>query len=294
MTILVMMRLTFREAVRRKIVLAALVLGLAFLALYSTGFYFIRTNLGVNGLPALTAAIARSEAFNFLFMAGMYAVTFLCIVMAALIAADTLAGEIGSGIIQTLVAKPVRRADIVLGKWLGFAGLLALYLLLMGGGVSASVWLQAGYVAPNLLAGIGLIYLESLIIMTLTLLCSSMFSTLATGGVVFGLYGLAFIGGWVEQFGSLATSLSGRSLVASVAQAAQSAVNVGIVSSLIFPVEAVWKRAAFEMTSPLLRSLGFSPFSAPSVPSPLMIVYAGLYLLVALGLALRQFNARDL
>lgn len=292
MATFVITRLTFREAVRRKIVLAALLLGVAFLILYSVGFYFIQTNIG-RGIPAVANALARGEAFNFLFMAGMYAVTLLAVVMAALISADTLAGEISSGTIQTLVAKPVRRAEIVLGKWLGLAGLLALYLLLMAGGVTASVWLQSGYMAPQVLRGIGLIYLESLVIMTFTLMCSSMFSTLATGGVVFGLYGLAFIGGWVEQFGSLVTAL-GPGLSGQGQEAAQAAVNVGIVSSLIFPSEALWKRAAFEMTSPLLRSLGFSPFSAPSVPSLAMVIYAGLYLMVTLVIAVRQFSQRDL
>ena len=292
MATFIIMRLTFREAVRRKIVLAALVLGLAFLVLYSAGLYFILYNLA--GQPVTIASrLAQSEGINFLFMAGMYAVTFLAVVMAALISADTLAGEISTGTIQTVVAKPVRRAEIVLGKWLGFAGLLALYLLLMAGGVTASVWLQVHYVAPNVLRGLGLIYLESLIVMTFTLMCSSAFSTLATGGVVFGLYGLAFIGGWIEQFGSLITTFGQTSTTATL-QAAQAAVNVGIVSSLIFPVEAVWKRAAFEMTSPLLRSVGFSPFSAPSVPSLLMVVYAGVYLVVTLAIAMRQFSRRDL
>ncbi len=292
MATFIIMRLTFREAVRRKIVLAALLLGLAFLVFYSLGFYFIITNM--QGMPGGTAGVlARTEAYNFLFMAGMYAVTFLSIVMAALISADTLAGEIGSGTIQTLVTKPVRRAEIVLGKWLGFAGLLALYLALMAGGITVSVWLQCHYIADNWPAGIGLIYLESLIIMTFTLMCSSMLSTLATGGVVFGLYGLAFIGGWVEQFGSFVTAF-GRPGGVQGLEAAQAAVNVGVVSSLIFPVEVMWKRAAYEMTTPLLRSVGFSPFSAPSVPSVLMIAYAGVYLVVTLVVAVRRFNRRDL
>ncbi len=292
MATFIIMRLTFREAVRRKIVLAALLLGLAFLVFYSLGFYFIIDN--VKRTPYVVAAVlARTEAYNFLFMAGMYAVTFLAVVMAALISADTLSGEINTGTIQTLVTKPVRRAEIVLGKWLGFAGLLALYLALMAGGVTLSVWLQSRYLAANWLAGAGLIYLESLIIMTFTVMCSSMLSTLATGGVVFGLYGLAFIGGWVEQFGSFVTAFGTPQALGS-ASAAQAAVNVGIVSSLLFPVEVMWKRAAFEMTTPLLRSVGFSPFSAPSVPSLLMIVYAGVYLLVTLIVAVRRFGRRDL
>ena len=81
--------------------------------------------------------------------------------MAALLGADTLASEINSGTIQTIVAKPIRRSNVVLGKWPGFAGLLGLYLVLMTGGTVLSVWAQSGYIPPNLAAGLGLIYLET-------------------------------------------------------------------------------------------------------------------------------------
>jgi Cu-processing system permease protein len=272
-------RLTFREAARRRIVLTALVLGAIFLIIYSIGIHLVVNQIG-RVAPQGYDKIAHSEGINFLLMAGLYTVTFLSIAMAALISADTLAGEINSGTIQSVVTKPVRRADIVLGKWLGFAGLLALYILLMAGGVVISVKLLGNYMAPNLLRGIGLIYLESLVMMTVALMLSSRFSALATGGAVFGLYGLAFIGGWVEQFGSLMQS--------------QTTVYIGIISSLIFPCEAIWRRAAYLMQSPLSGALGMSPFSAISVPSVLMIIYAFFYTLVALGLTFSIFAHRDL
>jgi Cu-processing system permease protein len=272
-------RLTFREAVRRRIVLTALILGVSFLVIYSIGIHLVVAQIS-QVAPQRLASTAQSEGINFLLMAGLYTITFLSIAMAALISADTLAGEISSGSIQSVVTKPVRRADIVLGKWLGFAGLLALYILFMAGGVVISVRLQANYMAPNVLRGIGLIYLESLVMMTVALMLSSRFSALATGGAVFGLYGLAFIGGWVEQFGSLMQS--------------QTTVYIGIISSLIFPCEAIWRRAAYEMQSPLSGVLGMSPFSAVSVPSALMIVYAVVYALVALALTFSIFSHRDL
>ena len=276
---LIIARLTFREAVRRRIVLTALILGACFLVLYSIGIHLVVDQISQVAPRALNKG-AQSEGLNFLLMAGLYTITFLSIAMAALISADTLAGEINSGTIQTVVTKPVRRSDVVMGKWLGFAGLLALYLLMMAGGVILSMGLQTKYFAPNLLRGIGLIYLESLVMMTVALMLSSRFSALATGGAVFGLYGLAFIGGWVEQFGSLMHS--------------QTTIYVGIVSSLIFPCEAMWRRAAYEMQSPLSGVLGMSPFSAISVPSVLMIVYAVIYALVALALTFSIFSHRDL
>src|SRR5688572_819876 len=120
MALLTMTRLTFLEAVRRRIVLSAFLLGLAFLVLYGIGLYFIANETGLPSGAGPTGSLLRSQVYNFLTLAGMYAVNFLTIAMGALISADTLAGEIASGTVQALVTKPIRRADIVLGKWLGF------------------------------------------------------------------------------------------------------------------------------------------------------------------------------
>ncbi|HUH97278.1 MAG TPA: ABC transporter permease subunit [Anaerolineales bacterium] len=283
----ILARMTFREAIRRRIVATGLVLGLCFLIIYSIGFHFIfgqivRTASAVSGGSALAAVtpVANVEGANTLLLLGLYAATFLSIAMAALLAADTLSGEISSGTIQTIVTKPIRRMEIVLGKWLGFAFLLGLYLALMGGGTLLSVFLQAGYLPDHVLAGLSLIYFEALLIMTISMACSSAFSALATGGIVFGLYGLAFIGGWIEQFGAILQN--------------PTAIKVGIIASLIIPSEALWRRAAFEMQTPLAGVLGLSPFGTVSVPSLLMIAYTAVYLLATLAAAIRVFEKRDI
>ncbi len=281
--ILILARMTFIQAIRRKIVLTSLVLGICFLVIFSIGFHMVyATPFAPPNSSDATGIqhIIDAEKSSGLFLAGLYAVAFLGIAMAALLGADTLAGEINSGTIQVIVTKPIRRSDVVFGKWLGFAGLLGLYLLLLMGGTTLSILLQSGYVAPHLAAGLVLIYLESLLIMTLAMAFSSRFSALATGGVVFGLYGLAFIGGWIEQIGAVLNS--------------PTAVQVGILTSLIIPSESLWRRAAFEMQSPLSGLLGISPFGATSVPSILMVGYAVVYLLAVLALTVRVFQKRDL
>lgn len=275
-------RMTFREAIRRRIVLTGLVLGLIFLTAFSVGFHEIYSNIQhrTDALSEAYTNVLNNESVGFLTLAGLYAVTFLSVAMGALLGADTLSGEIVSGTIQTIVSKPVRRSDVVLGKWLGFAILLAFYSMLMSGGTLLSVRLQSGYAPRNFFTGLSLIYLESLLIMTISISCSSFLSGLATGGVVFGIYGLSFIGGWVEQIGATMQNAT--------------AVQVGIVTSLIIPSESLWRRAAFEMQSPLSAALGFSPFGTTSVPSPLMIGYAVFYLVLALMAAVSIFKHRDL
>lgn len=277
---LLMMRLTFLEAVRRRIAIAALVLGLAFLLLYGIGFHYAYEELPQGSSAQHT--LIRKQVTNFLLMAGLYAANFLTVVMAVMVSADTLAGEIASGTIQTIAYKPIRRAEIVAGKWLGFACLLGAYLLLLGGGVQMLAYLKSGYLLPHLVRGIGLMLLESLLLMTVTLACSSVLSTLAAGGTVLGLYGLSFLGGWVEQIGAAFKN--------------ETAVNVGILTSLLMPAEALWKRASYEMTSPLIQSIGMGagPFSVLSLPNAWMVAYAAVYLVAAFLFAVRRFSHRDL
>jgi Cu-processing system permease protein len=279
----VLARMTFQEAIRRRIVLTGLVLGILFLIVFSIGSHMISIEIEREATLEGGAAyqnVMRTEMSNFLLMAGLYAVTFLSVAMGALLGADTLAGEINSGSIQTIVTKPIRRSDIVFGKWLGFAGLLGLYALLMAGGIVLIVFFQSDYIPRNMLTGLSLIYLESLLVMTISLAGSSAMPALATGGMVFGLYGLAFLGGWIEQIGSLANI--------------PAAVQIGIVTSLVVPTEALWRRAAYEMQTPLASTIGISPFGAFSVPSLLMIVYAILYLVIVFSIAVSTFRHRDI
>ena len=278
--IFVIAKLTFREAIRRKILLAGLVLGVAFLVIYSFGLHFILQNFNYANRGNPIPSMIRTESQNTFLMAGLYAITFLSIALAALLGVDTLAGEINSGTVQTIATKPIRRADVVLGKWVGFASLLGLYQLLTAGGVILSMYIQAQYAPDNLLRGVTLIYLEALLIMTVTLMCSASLPALATGGIVLGLYGLAFIGGWIEQIGAVLHN--------------STAVQIGIITSLIIPSEALWRRAAFEMQTPLAGVLGVSPFGASSVPSVLMVVYAIVYVCATLMIAVRIFQKRDL
>jgi len=278
MSVLTIARLTFREASRRWVLWVALLLGVAFLAIYALGFHEIQKD--IEGSMRNMNPLAAKEMQSFFLIAGLYVVNFLTVMMTVLTSVDTLSGEIASGTIQTIVSKPMQRWEVVIGKWLGFAGMLTMYLLLMAGGVMAVVFLRSGYQAPHALAALGLMLLNVLLLLSVSLLGGASLSTLANGVLVFGLYGIAFIGGWVEQFGAFLKN--------------QTAMNIGIFCSLVMPSEAIWRRASFLMESPLVSAMGVSPFASSSVPSPIMIVYAILYAAAALALAVRQLYRRDL
>lgn len=273
-------RLTFKEAVRRRIMVASLVLGLAFVLLFNVGFYYITKEIANNPSPRIEESILLNQVHNFLHLAAMYASNFLVTVFAVLISADVVAGEIGSGVMQVVASKPIHRFQIILGKWLGNASLVGSYLLLLVGGCTLGIYIQSGYVAPNILTGIGLLFINSLVLMTISLSLSTSMSTLATGGVVFGLFGLAFIGGWVERIGAIFEN--------------QVAIQIGILSSLLMPTESMWNLASYQMTEKLASSFGATPFSSGLLPSPMMVIYTLAYLIAFLAIGIWNFTRRDL
>lgn len=277
--ILVIARLTFKEAGRRRILLAALGLGIVFLTIFGLGIHFIKKDLVRQG-EHLQQVIAL-PMYNFLALSGLYVVNFLTLALTVLTSVDTISGEIDSGTVHVLAAKPIRRRQILIGKWLGFAIMLSLYLLLMAGGVVALTRLILGYLVPNPWRGLALLWLNQLLVLNVTLLGGTQLSTLANGVLVFAAYGVAFIGGWIEQIGAFLGN--------------ETTVVIGIVSSLLMPSEALWKRASFEMQTALAEATAPNPFTlVASVPSPAMVIYAVLYAATALALAVHGFNRRDL
>jgi len=270
-------RLTFVEARQRRLLWAVTLMGLAFLALFALGFYFVHREISRASGNNISDLF---EATDFFLLAGLYVVNFLMIMLAVLTSVDTIAGEITSGTIHTVVSKPLRRWDVVLGKWLGLAGMLSVFTILMSIGMIAIVWLIARYTPPNPVQGITLMVVEGLVLLTLSILGGARLSTLTNGVVVFMLYGLAFIAGWIEQIGALLHN--------------EAAVNIGIVISLLMPSEAMWKRAAYLMEPPFLRALGIHPFAAVSAPSNAMVAYTLLYVAIALTGAVYLFQKRDL
>lgn len=272
----IMAQNTFKEAARRKLLWTALILGLGFLAIFALG-------MRIQMDDATTRAVQpflRYQILDGMLLIGLYTVDLLALVMTILTSIDSIAGEISSGTIDALATKPVARWEILMGKWFGFAAMIGCYVLLMFGGMIAIGYWVAGVLPQNPLEGAFLVYLECLVALTVSFFFGTWLSALTNGVVVLGLCGLAFMGGWLEQMSGFTESAH--------------LVLLGVISSLIMPSEAIWRRAAYEMQSPVAGSLPFSPFSNVSVPSSAMIGYACFYLAVALGAALVHFQTRDL
>ena len=276
MTTLTFTELTIREAQRRRLLWVGLLMGIGFLLLFGVGFHFIFLEMEGNVGP-----VEERTIIGVLLTAGLYSVNILVVLMAVLISVTAVSGEIDSHTIDALVTKPVHRWEIILGKWLGFAILLTVYILLLAGGLMLIVYLRAGFLMENIALGLTVMIMQSFVILSLTILGGTRLSTLANGVLAFMFFGIAFLGGWIEQIGALFEN--------------ETAVNIGIITSLIMPTEILWKKA-ITLFQPQFATSAFlaGPFAVTSQPSDLMIGYALAYMVILLGLALYSFSTRDL
>jgi hypothetical protein len=274
--LLTIAHLTLHEARRRRVLLAALLCGLAFLAVFGVMMFLVDRDL----TRAAEPLVRRQLTLSLLTIAGLFATNFLSVLLAVLLPIDTLSGEIDSGVMQTLASKPIARRQIVLGKWLAHALIASGYLLFVAGGVLLAGRLAAGHAQLNVQRALPLMVLEVVLLVTVSIAGGTRLSTVTNGIAALGFYGVAFIGGWVEQIGGIA--------------GVRSAQTAGTIASLISPPDSLWRRAAWELQPPLARDLGASPFTPASVPSALAVWWAGAFTVVVLAWAVRSFQRRAL
>ena len=270
--------LTVREAQRRKILWVALLMGLVFLLIFGIGFHYIVREIEASGVGGNDDV---SMIYGILLTAGLYAANILVTLMAVLISVATISGEIDSHTIDTIVTKPLDRRQVIMGKWLALAAMITVYVFLMAGGLMLIAYLRAGYVFDNILPGIALMILQALVVLSVTIAGGTRLSTLANGVLAFSLFGIAFLGGWVEQIGALFQN--------------EAAVNIGIVTSLIMPADILWKKALSLFQPSFQSSAAFAgPFAVTSQPSDLMVAYGAIYMVAMVAIAIWSFSRRDL
>ena len=213
-------------------------------------------------------------------MMVLYAGSMMTSLMAALISCDTLSGEIASGTIHAIATKPVNRWCLVLGKWIGFTAMLTLYVLFIEGGTIAIARIEGHRITPH------------------TAACAQ--PDLAAGyrsaGRDHALQHATFRRSpAVLLSGALWPCFCGRMdrTVWRYPQH-QACVDLGILSSLIMPSDALWRKVAFKVQPPILGAAGVSPFSSSAVPSTAMVVFAVVYAVLAVMLAQIVFERRDL
>jgi Cu-processing system permease protein len=268
--------ITLREAARRKILWTALIAAALLLAIFAVALKLQVMEFQTRPM----SPFVRYQVESGMLMIGLYTCDLLAVVMTILTSIDTIAGEISSGTVQAIATKPIARWQILIGKFMGFVGMIIAYVAITFAGTIAVAYSVTGVAPEHPLRGAMLIGLECIVALSVTFLLGTWFSTLTNGVLALVLQGVAFMGGWLEQ-------VSGFSQSAHI-------VTVGVVSSLIMPGESLWRRAAYEMQTPLAGSLSFSPFANVSIPSMTAVGYAGVYLIAVLAVAVIHFHQRDL
>ncbi|WP_038038456.1 ABC transporter permease [Thermorudis peleae] len=285
MKALVIAQLTFREGLRKKLVLGVLLISVIFVVLYAWGFHLFVLDWqervarrAARGMPTIGTYEIFASAMVLL---GLWTVNFLSGVMTIFAAVGTVSSEIDAGTLQAIVPKPIRRWEIVFGKFLGFAGMLGVYIIAMVTAVILTARWIGHYTPPNVIQATLLILLVMVILLSLTLLGSTLLSTVTNGVVVFMLYGLAITGGLVEQIG---TALDNDVLR-----------RIGIISSLVIPSDSMWRLASYLVQPRIaVNFLGPNPFGTTTPPSALAVEYSVAYAVIMLLLGMLAFRYRDL
>ena len=274
--ILTVAHLTLVEARRRRIVLAGAVCALAFLSVFSVAVVFAHREMVAD---PKTSFVERQGTLTAIMLVGFMAANFLSVIFAILLPVDTLSGEIDSGVMQTLASKPIDRGQIVLGKWAGHLLLALAYLLLLCAGILLVIRVVGDLVPRGAAVALPLLMLEITLSLTISVAGGARFSTVTNAIVAVGIYGVSFIGGFVEQIGGFAGIAAMR--------------MIGVLVSLVSPADSMWRLAAHHLEPEVLRSTGLLALGA-AVPTPLMVWWAAGFTAVTLLFAVSAFRRRAL
>ena len=285
-------RFTLQEAISRRLILAGVVISLGYIGLFALGFHFAYDR-SLEANPSAEAQLTLGVAFATLTLFGVYVVNYLASFLALFLSVASISGEIDSGTLHAVLARPLRRSEFVLGRWLGYASMLAVYIVAMTGMVLLIARLIAGYEVPDPVPALLLMLLEGVLLLTVSLFGSTVMPTLANGVVVFTLLGLAWLAGIIEFVGRLLAAAP------NAAGGADAMLNIGTAVSLLLPSDALWRGASYYLESPaLLGVLGAAragiPFFSSAPPPVALIVWSIGYVMVVLGGAVLAFRGRDL
>ena len=282
MTALTIAGLTLREAFRRRVVWALLVLTVALLALSGWGFsklIGLDTELGT--MTSGEARLVASVLLNLI----MFGMSLIAAIGTAFLAGPTLAGEVESGQALAILARPVRRSHVLLGKWLGLVTFGCGYVLLAGLAQFLVVRATVGYWPPDPVRGLVLLAGETIVLLTLALLLSSVVSPMASGIIAVGLFGATWVAGIV---GALGGALGNEGVE-----------RVGTVSRVLLPTDGLWRGAmnAFQDPSALIQmgqgEQGF-PFLSEAPLTATYLAWAVVWIAMIWGLTALSFQRRDI
>jgi ABC-type transport system involved in multi-copper enzyme maturation permease subunit len=276
----IMAGFTLREAARKRILAGAVVLTFLFVGLYAVGArYGYRSIDNSRNLTDLTRPLFKV----FIMLAGLQVTTFVGSLLAIFISVGTISSEVDNRLLDAILPRPITRWEIVVGKWIGFALMLSVYVTVTTLAVVFVTRLLGGYWPRNVALGVLVLILSSLFLMTLALVGSSYFSTVTNGVIVTVLYAVGVIAGQMEQVG------------ASLPTPNDSLERIGVIVSLIIPSDSLWRLASAQMSPERLATFGIpSPWTSVNPPTYWIAVWAAGLIIGGICLAGWAFSHRDL
>ncbi len=275
-TVLTIAALTLREASRRRVLLALAALTVVLLVLSGWGF----SRLAQSSLTSGETRLAASQLLNLV----MFGFSLMAALGTAFLAGPTLSGETESGIALSVLARPVRRSAVLLGKWLGLVAFGSGFVVLAGLAQCLIVRWTAEYWPPQPAAALALLAAQTIVLLTLSLLLSTAISPMASGVVAVGLFGATWVAGVVGGIGEAL----GNDGVA----------RVGTVSRMLLPTDGLWRGAmhAFQDPAALAQfgALDGFPFLSRAPLTAAYLVWAAVWVAMIWGLAAASFLRKDL
>jgi len=156
---------TYREGIRRKLLIGFLILSL----LVIFGSSFISSFLDPSSETDIDLKLIKDIC--------VAAISIFGVLIAVYISASVVPNEIENKVIYTVLSKPVGRMQYLLGKFMGAQLIIIVNLLLMGGLFFLALYLRQGIMPTLLLWSILLTYFEFLIVSSFTFAISCASST---------------------------------------------------------------------------------------------------------------------
>ena len=284
--ILVIARLTVHEASRRRLLLALVVLTLIVVGFSAWGFHKITTVNRSDGTPLPPAEVALITSQLLIVVTFMY--SGVLALSAAVVAAPLISAEVESGLLLSILARPVRRSEVVIGKWLGLGVLVAIYAAGSALLELTAVDWATGYLPPHPIELVLYVGTEGLVLLSLGLLLSTRLSGITGGVIALVAWLIGWIGGIV---GDIGTGLQNQAVE-----------NVGIISHLILPTDGLWRGAVYAMEPDTvlaqLRAAGTigraNPFAAVDPPPDAFLLWVAVWFALMLTVSIWSFRTREI
>ena len=279
-------RLTLFEALRRRTLWALVGLTVVIVVLTGLGFEYLVTQARGHGTRELQLQVGVSQVL--ILCAFMFG--FILAATAAFLAAPAIAGDIESGVLLAMLARPLGRGTFVVGRWLGLAIVVGIYGAVAGLLEIGAMKLASGYGPPDPAGAVGGLAAQAVVVLSVTLLLSSRLPAIASGAIAVVLFGLAW---GVGVLGGVGAALGVGSLE-----------TVSSLARIVFPSDGLWRATIFALEPSAAiaaisadRSaeiLQANPFFAATGPSPAYLAWCVAWVAGVVGLTVLSFARREL